>query len=123
LTQSNFVGGSGYRQPIGRNGRSDISEIALQFTLEADKGVTVAIGLRNFQAAISQPECGIDMKGRALSAGRSEVRAGGTGILGAVEVLCVQRKVLVREPLRSLKVQFPATRSQQGRMAPSWMSA
>jgi hypothetical protein len=44
------------------------------------------------------------MKGRALSAGRSEVGAGGTGILGAVEVLCVQCKVLVRKPLRSLKV-------------------
>ena len=64
--------------------------------------MTVGIGSRNLQAAISQRECSIDMKGRALSAGRSEVRVGGPGVLGAVEVLCVQRKVLVREPLRSL---------------------
>ena len=62
--------------------------------------MTVGIGLRNLQAAISQPECSIDMKGRALSAGRSavRVRGPGPGVVGAVEVLCVQRKVLVREP-------------------------
>jgi hypothetical protein len=114
LTNSNLVGRRGYRQPIGCNGRSDIAEIALQFTLEADQGVTVSIGLRNLQAATSQPECGIDMKGRALSVGRSEVCVGGPGVLGAIEVLCMQRKVLVREPLRSLKVQFPATGSKQG---------
>ena len=76
--------------------------------------MTVGIGLRNLQAAISQPECGIDMKGRALSASRFEVCPGGPSVLGTVEVLCVQRKVLVREPLRSLKVQFPATGSKQG---------
>ena len=62
--------------------------------------MTVGIGLRDLQAAISQPKCGIDMKGRALSDGRSEVRLGGPSVLGAVEMLCVQRKVLVREPLR-----------------------
>src|ERR1700730_3407371 len=54
------------------------------------------------------------MKGRALSAGRSEIRVGGPGVLSAVEVLGVQRGVSVREPLRSLKVQFPATGSKQG---------
>ena len=54
------------------------------------------------------------MKGCTLSTGRSEVRVGGPGVLGAVEVLRVQRKVLVREPLRSPKVQFPATGSKQG---------
>jgi hypothetical protein len=47
LTSGNLVGRCGYRQPIGRDGRSDISEIALQFTPEADKRVTVGIGLRN----------------------------------------------------------------------------
>lgn len=114
MTHGNFVGRRGYRQPIGCDGRSDISEIALQLALEADKGVTVGLGLRNLQAAISQPERSIDMKGRALGAGRSEIRVGGRGVLGTVEVLRVQRKVLVREPLRGPKMQFPATGSKQG---------
>ena len=113
-THSDFIWRCGYRQPIGCYGRSDISEIALQFTLEADKGVTVGIGLRDLQAAISQPECAIDMKGRAQSASRSKVCLGSPGVLGTVEVLCVQRKVLVREPFRSQKVQFAATGSKQG---------
>jgi hypothetical protein len=63
------------------------SEIALQFTLEADKGVTVGIGLRDLQAAISQPECAIDVKGRAQSASRSKVCLGSPGVLGTVEVV------------------------------------
>ena len=74
----------------------------------------VGIDLRDLKAAISQPECGIDMKGCALSASRSEVCFGSPGVLGTVEVLCVQGKVLVGEPFRSQKVQFPATGSKQG---------
>jgi hypothetical protein len=101
-------------QPIGLDRRSDVSEIALQFTLEADKRVTVGIGLRNLEAATSEPECGIDMKSRALSDGRPEVRFGGAGVLGPIEVLCVQSEVLVREPLRRLKVKFSTTGSKQG---------
>ena len=48
-----------------------------------------------------------------VGAGRSEVRVSGASVLGTVEVLCVQRQILVREPLGSLKVQFPATRPKQ----------
>ena len=76
--------------------------------------MTVGIGLRDLHASIGQPESSIDMKGRAPSGGRSEVRLGGPGVVGAVEVLCVQRKVLFCEPLRSPKVQFSATGSKQG---------
>jgi hypothetical protein len=76
--------------------------------------VTVGIGLRDFHAPIGQPERGIDMKGRALSAGRSEIRLSGPRVVGAVQVLGVQRKVLFCEPLRSPKVQFAATGSKQG---------
>jgi hypothetical protein len=114
LTNGSLVGRCGYRQPIGCDGRSNISEIALQFTLEADKRVTVGICLRNLQAAANQPERGVDMKSRALSARRPEVRIGGAGVLGPIEVLCVQIEVLVGEPLRSLKVKFSAAGSKQG---------
>jgi len=47
LTKSDLVWRCGYRQPIGCDGRGDISDIALQFTLEAHKVVTVGISLRN----------------------------------------------------------------------------
>ena len=66
----------------------------------------VGVGLRNFQAAISQPECAIDTKGCALSASRPEVCLGSPCVLGTVEVLSVQSKVLVSEPFRGQKVQF-----------------
>jgi hypothetical protein len=119
LTKSDLIWRCGYRQPIGCDGRSNISEIALQFTLEADKGVMVGIDLRDLKAAISQPQCGIDMKGCALSASRSEVCFGSPGVLGTIEVLCVQGKVLVGEPFRSQKVQFAAAGSSREEYAPS----
>jgi hypothetical protein len=112
LTQRHIIWRRGDCQPVGCDRCSDISEIALQLALEAVKGVEVSVDPRDFQATVYQADCSIGTIGLTLNRGGSEIRPRRTIVLGSVEMLRVQRRVLVRKPLGGLKVQLAAAGSE-----------
>jgi hypothetical protein len=62
--------------------------------------VAVSVGPRDFQATVNQADCSIGTMGPTLNRGGSEIRLRRTIVLGSVEMLRVQRRVLVRNSRR-----------------------
>ena len=104
----------GEGETVGRDRGGGVAEIALEVALQTDQRMTVGVGPCDRKPASGKPQRGVRIMDAALRERGLQIGLRRPIVLGAVEMLRMQRQVPVGEPLGRLQMQLAPAGSEQG---------